>query len=305
MISPKFKQYLSKANKLIGFILFIICAIAIYNKVATNENIQQHGEDLRIQVLRIGYLEWAVLFFLMLFNYLFESIKWKLVVASTNKLSILNSIRSVFVGQAFSFFTPARVGDYVGRTLFLNPGTKLQGLAQMAWASYAQVLNTLTMGTIALFFNLPFLVWLKWVAPFACIAAYCIFFYSKPFKGWMANLNLIQIPTSLKWQLLGVAFLRYAIFIIQYTWVTKMLGISIELLPLWTSVAVLFLCLSLIPSISLTDLVIRGQLFTLLLAPWYSNDLMLIVLSTFIWAANFLIPSIIGAFLLLGFRLKQ
>lgn len=305
MISPKFKQYLSRANKLVGFVLFLICAVAIYNKVASNENLKQYGDDLKIQVLQISYLEWAVLFSLMLFNYLFESIKWKMVIASTNKLSILKSLRSVFVGQAFSFFTPARVGDYVGRTLFLDAGTKLQGLAQMAWGSYAQVLITLSMGTIALFFNLPFLVWLKWVAPFACIAAYGIFFYNKPLKGWFANLNILQIPISLKGKLLGVALLRYTIFILQYTWVANMLGISIALLPLWTAVAVLFLCLSIIPSISLTDLVIRGQLFTLLLAPWYSNDLMLITMSTFIWAANFLIPSIIGAFLLLGFRLKQ
>jgi hypothetical protein len=32
---------------------------------------------------------------------------------------------------------------------------------------------------------------------------------------------------------------------------------------------------------------------------------MLIALTTLIWIVNFLIPSIIGAFLLLGFRLKQ
>ena len=60
-----------------------------------------------------------------------------------------------------------------------------------------------------------------------------------------------------------------------------------------------------IPAISLTDLVIRGQLFLLLMVPFYQNDILLIALTTLIWIVNFLIPSILGAILLLGFRLKQ
>ena len=76
-------------------------------------------------------------------------------------------------------------------------------------------------------------------------------------------------------------------------------------IDLWVAVAVLLMCLSIIPAIALSDLVIRGQLIVLLLAPWYSNGLMLISLSTLIWTVNFLIPAIIGSFLLLGFRIKR
>lgn len=72
-----------------------------------------------------------------------ESIKWKLVLAELSPITILKSYKSVLVGQAFAFFTPARSGDYVGRILFLEAGNKLKGLAQMAWASYAQLLITL------------------------------------------------------------------------------------------------------------------------------------------------------------------
>ena len=75
-----------------------------------------------------------------------ESIKWKLVLAELSPITILKSYKSVLVGQAFAFFTPARSGDYVGRILFLEAGSKLKGLAQMAWASYAQLLITLFFG---------------------------------------------------------------------------------------------------------------------------------------------------------------
>ena len=226
-------------------------------------------------------------------------------IASTNTFNIGQALKAVLVGQAFSFFTPARSGDYVGRTLFLAPGTKLKGITQMAWASYAQILMTICFGCFALFWNLPFLPWLKWVAPFgACIALF-LFFYNQPLKGWLSKINLLQIDATLKWKLLGLALARYTIYLLQYNWAAEMLSIPIGWMDLSIGIMALLFFLSMIPAISLTDLVIRGQLFLLLMAPFYQNDIMLIALTTLIWIVNFLIPSIIGAVLLLGFRLKQ
>jgi len=305
MNSSKLKPLLSLGNKLIGFVLFIICAIAIYNKVLQNENLNQYGADLKIQLAKIHWTSWMFMGCLLALNYTIEAIKWKSAIASTNKFNTLQALRAVLVGQAFSFFTPARSGDYVGRTLFLAPGTKLKGITQMAWASYAQILMTIYFGSVALFWNLPFLPWLKWVTPFGAMLALFLFFYNQPLKGWFSKMNLLQIPIALKWKLLALALARYSIFLMQYNWAAQMLAIPIHWMDLSIAVMALLFFLSMIPAISLTDLVIRGQLFLLLMAPFYQNDIMLIALTTLIWIVNFLIPSILGAILLLGFRLKQ
>ena len=305
MNSSKLKPLLSIGNKLIGFILFVICAIAIYNKVLQNENLNQYGADLKVQLAKIHWSAWLLMACLLTLNYTIEAIKWKSVIASTNTFNTIQALRAVLVGQAFSFFTPARSGDYVGRTLFLAPGTKLKGITQMAWASYAQILMTICFGCFALFWNLPFLPWLKWVAPFgACIALF-LFFYNQPLRGWLSKINLLQIDAALKWKLLGLALARYSIYLLQYNWAAEMLSIPVGWMDLSIAVMALLFFLSMIPAISLTDLVIRGQLFLLLMAPFYQNDIMLIALTTLIWIVNFLIPSILGAVLLLGFRLKQ
>jgi hypothetical protein len=110
---------------------------------------------------------------------------------------------------------------------------------------------------------------------------------------------------QVKKKLLALSFLRYSVYLMQYTWAAHILNIPIPYIALWVGLAVMFLSLSIVPTISITELVIRGQLILLLLSPWYQNSLMLISLSTIIWAVNFLLPAIIGAFLLLGFRLKQ
>ena len=305
MNSSKLKPLLSLGNKLIGFILFVICAIAIYNKVLQNENLNQYGADLKVQLAKIHWSAWLLMACLLTLNYTIEAIKWKSVIASTNTFNTIQALRAVLVGQAFSFFTPARSGDYVGRTLFLAPGTNLKGITQMAWASYAQIIMTICFGCFALFWNLPFLPWLKWVAPLGAIIALFLFFYNQPLKGWLSKINLLQIDAALKWKLLALALARYSVYLMQYNWAAEMLSIPVGWVDLSIAIMALLFFLSMIPAISLTDLVIRGQLFLLLMAPFYQNDIMLIALTTLIWIVNFLIPSIIGAVLLLGFRLKR
>ena len=305
MNSSKLKPLLSLGNKLIGFILFVICAIAIYNKVLQNENLNQYGADLKVQLAKIHWSAWLLMACLLTLNYTIEAIKWKSVIASTNTFNIGQALKAVLVGQAFSFFTPARSGDYVGRTLFLAPGTKLKGITQMAWASYAQIIMTICFGCFALFWNLPFLPWFKWVAPFGAFIALFLFFYNQPLKGWFSKINLLQIDAALKWKLLALALARYSIYLMQYNWAAQMLSIPVDWMDFSIAIMALLFFLSMIPAISLTDLVIRGQLFLLLMAPFYQNDIMLIALTTLIWIVNFLIPSILGAILLLGFRLKQ
>jgi hypothetical protein len=107
MNSSKLKPLLSLGNKLIGFILFVICAIAIYNKVLQNENLNQYGADLKIQLAKIHWTAWLLMGCLLTLNYTIEAIKWKSVIASTNTFNTWQALRAVLVGQAFSFFTPA------------------------------------------------------------------------------------------------------------------------------------------------------------------------------------------------------
>jgi hypothetical protein len=295
----------SWGNKSIGLVLFVVCLVAIYNKVAHNENLNQYSADIKIQFEKVTFFEWAVLLLLFLLNYLMEAIKWQNLLASWSPISILKSYKSVLIGQAFAFFTPARSGDYVGRILLLPPGSKIKGVAQLAWSSYAQIIITIGIGSIALFLNLPFFPWIKWLMPLGLVAALLVYFHPGQFNGCLNKINKLQIENKLKLQLLGLSFLKYVVFVLQYTWAVKMLNIPIAPIDLWIALGVLFLLLSIIPSISLTDLVIRGQIIVVLLEPYYNNSLMLICLSTIIWAVNFLLPAIIGAFLLINFRIKQ
>ena len=305
MLSTTTNRLIAIGKKGVGVFLFIICSVAIYREVGTNANIAQYGTQIRVQFEKIAIYQWALLFFLMLINFLVESYKWKIVLKSETSISIFNALRSVFVGQAFAFYTPNRIGEYVGRTMMLETDNKIIAIGRMAWASYAQMIVTIIMGAIAIYINPPFLAWLKWATPLLLIFALVVYFHKVTFSGILKSFNFLQIEMEVKKKLLALSFLRYSVYLMQYTWAAHILNIPIPYIALWVGLAVMFLSLSIVPTISITELVIRGQLILLLLSPWYHNSLMLICLSTIIWAVNFLLPAIIGAFLLLGFRLKQ
>ncbi len=304
---------LSYIQKSMGLLLFAICGIAIYYQVIANGNWDHLKKIFYTQIISVQFFDWAVLIFLMLINLFVEAVKWKIVVRDTNPINIYTSIKSVFVGQAFAFFTPNRIGEYAGRTLFLSAGNKIIGLAQMAWTSYAQLLVTIFIGVVALFlnitlyagFNTDWLFWIKWMSPFIGLIAIVLFFYKRQWTGKFTFLNVLQIDNLLKMKLLAWSICKYALFVAQYFYVAYLLKMEIDLVTLFLSLAILFLCLSIVPTFSFTELVIRGQLFIMILTPFYSNKVNIVSLSSIIWGINFLIPSIIGTSLLLGYRIKR
>lgn len=305
MIKISKKQLISLGKKSVGFFLFIVCSVAIYREVGSNQNLATYGSQIQDQLQKISIFHWAILLLLMLLNFLIESIKWKLVLKSETTISMQTAIKSVFVGQAFAFYTPNRIGEYVGRTLMLETGNKMLAVGKMVWASYAQLIVTIMVGSLALFVNPPFLPWLKWASPLLVGLVLFIYFNQITFTGWLASFNFLQIELGTKKKLLFYSILRYMVFLLQYSWAVYILDIPIPYHVLWAAIAAMFLFLSVLPTISITELVIRGQLILFLLAPWSQNSLLLICLSTLIWVVNFLLPAIIGAFLLLSFRLKQ
>jgi hypothetical protein len=319
MLKGYFQSIVSLSKKSIGLLLFLLCSYAIYNQVLSSDNAMQYQNILHQFILQIPFYQWCVLLLLMVFNFLIESIKWRRVVsynnstASNNSITLSKAVKGVLVGQTFAFFTPNRIGEYAGRTLYLEEGKKLMGVSQLAWSSYAQLLITILVGSLALSINIGQYHWMNGSLliaahiglPIIIVSSLGLYFFKYTWKGKFNFLNILQIDTRIKIYLLVLSFFRYFIFILQYAWVAYMLQMHIEFITIVWSVAILFLLLSILPTISITELVVRGQLLLLILAPFYQDKMIIISLSSLIWGVNFLLPSIIGAILLLGYRLNR
>lgn len=305
MFNSTFQEIFNWGKKWIGFLLFIACSIAIYQQIISNENWNQWLPYMQTQAQQISFVDVFVMILLLIINFTIESIKWWHLIHQNNGIGWTKVFQSVLVGQAFAFFTPNRVGEYAGRILYLDEGSKVKGIAQMAWASYSQLLITLCVGVIALFWNQSLYPWLSWLGPLFATVALIFYFIQIKWPGRLAVFSILQIPSTSKWFLLLLSFLRYLIFTLQYVWGAHMLGIEIPFWSLISSVTFLFLCLTILPTIGMTEIVVRGQLLLLILAPWCNSPIKIISLSSLIWGVNFLVPSILGALFLLSFRLKR
>lgn len=313
MLNKAHLSFISLVKNTVGIVLFLVCSMAIYKKVIVTEQWHHLQNALLTHLYSIAIWQWLVLFLLMFLNFWTESMKWKTVVENTHPINCIHALKIIFVSQAFAFFTPNRIGEYAGRTLFLESNHKAIGIAQMAWTSYAQLLITICFGCAAVSIQMAYYPWLQhvwilgvqFILPFLVIIGIVLFFYQKKWKGRLGFLNSIQITNTIKIQLLIWSIARYAIFISQYFWVAYLLKMDIAYSTLLLSLAILFLLLSILPTISITELVIRGQLFIMILVPFYTHTLNIVSLSSIIWGVNFLFPSIIGTCLLLSFKIKK
>ena len=66
MLSATANTIIALGKKGVGIFLFIICSVAIYREVGSNENIVQYGAQISIQFKKIAIGQWVILFFLML-----------------------------------------------------------------------------------------------------------------------------------------------------------------------------------------------------------------------------------------------
>ena len=53
-------------------------------------------------------------------NWLFEAIKFKILLSKDENISLAMALKAVYVGNFTAFFTPDRIGTFIGRMVVLK-----------------------------------------------------------------------------------------------------------------------------------------------------------------------------------------
>jgi hypothetical protein len=96
-----------------------------------------------------------LLLLLMILNWLVESIKWKIAVASVQPVSLFRAFKAVLAGVSVSLSLPNRIGEYLGRVLYLEPAQRVQAISVTVVASFSQLIVTILMGLFGLLLARP------------------------------------------------------------------------------------------------------------------------------------------------------
>ena len=321
---------LTKTYNLIIRLLIIITTFGfLYRQLSHNNDFQSVIDYFPSVSSKNNF--WPLLslvLILMFVNYLIESYKWKFFIRKLENISISNSFKAVLTGMSVSMFMPNRVGDYLGRVFILKKANRIKAIIATIIGGMSQLITTLIFGAIALLISFPAiaemdkdlnrwayagLILLTVTALFAIIFAYLNFAsfksiikrisgrayrkvskYADVFSIYEARDMLIMIILSI---------IRYLIFSLQFIILLYIFEIRINYFHAMVLISLVYLAVTIIPTIALTELGVRGSVSVFIFDYYFNNypamaeniQLGVVSASTSLWFINLVIPAALGA----------
>lgn len=316
-------------NYVVGPLLFCLLAYSIYHQIQRQPN----WKDSFLQIVRAFdstdiWKLMAVCFF-MLLNWGLEARKWQLVIRRIQPISWIQALKAIFTGTTLAFFTPNRMGEYIGRVLYIEEGKRIKAVSLTIVCSMAQLLVTIVLGIAGVIFirqellikegpGSSVIFWMNLVLYISIpVAVILTLFYFKlswvvrwvekipfieKFTNYIRVLDNFEASTLLS--ILSLSVLRYGVFVIQYYWLFDVFKVELNEWQVFWSVSVVFLVLAIVPSIALlTELGVRWQTSIEVIRLFSTNVVGILATSLAIWMINLVIPALVGSLLILNIRL--
>lgn len=261
---------------------------------------------------------------LMLLNWGLESRKWRLLVSDVEAVSRSRAFLAVLAGTPVGLITPNRVGEFVGRVLFLAPEHRIAASFATAVGGIAQFVVTVVMGLVGLMALLftaepdrasPAAT--AWVGLCAIVAAITVLLYFNPD---LLRSAITRVPVINRWErhaavlerfgnrmlmrVLLISTARYAVFTLQFMLLLIALA-DVSWAHALSAIPAAFLVSTLIPTILLTELGVRGSVAVALISPDGTHDQGVFLASTVLWLINLGLPAITGGIILLAARIRS
>lgn len=320
MIKNKFIKLFFKAT--IGISLFLWIAYTLYNQIIHQPNLQNTIHDLFVEWNTSKILFLSVVFILMIFNWTIEAQKWRLLLVGTEKFSLWKSLQSVLTGVAVSVITPNRIGEYMGRILYLRNVHKIQGITVTIIGSFAQLIITGFLGLIGVAYyilNVQNFSWLTilFIASllFFTFLTY-LFFNLHKLLDWTKGIKFIRklriyleiVKRFNQRQLIKILLIstgRYLVYTLQFILLLKFFLVDINNVKLLCTVWLIFWIMAILPTIAIAEIGIRGETALFFLAPLSTNHLGIVSSTFMLWFINLIIPSLIGCLFVYKMKLYK
>jgi uncharacterized membrane protein YbhN (UPF0104 family) len=311
-------------NYFLGPLLFVWLSWSIYKQVKDQPNLESAWQSIRNSFSSplLWNLIGVTLF--MIVNWSIEAIKWKISVKPIQEVSFIRSLKAVLSGVSFSVSTPNRVGEYLGRVLYMEEGNRLRTISITIVGSISQLIITLLMGCIGLILlrqdiedrNIISSLWLRVITTggITALVVLTLFYFRLSWLiRWVDRLPgssrfaylvkaLGDFNATLLLRLLSLSALRFAVFIAQYYLLFRFFGVDVSWSQTLLTVSVSFLVLAAIPTIAIIELVQRGKVVATVVGMYSVNELGMNLATAAIWFINLIIPAIIGSLLILSIK---
>ncbi len=306
--------------------IFLLACLFLYTRFTGPKGIATSDAWDKLQE---GSGQWPMLwaiFLLMLLNWGIESHKWRLLMASVERVPPGRAFKATIAGTSVGLVSVNRTGDMIGRVLFLAPENRIRGGFSTAMGSIAQFVVTLMAGGVGLILLLVLDLPLPWAAGWmsrvlvtlttlSTIAALTLYLYPTLLRQLLLHLPILRRLERASdvlekhserelWTVLLLSAARYVVFVSQFIWLLHGFGANISVVAAGVGVTVIYLIATLVPTVMLTELGVRGSVAVAILGPMGIADPVIVLAVTCLWTINVALPACVGSVILLMARIK-
>lgn len=246
-------------------------------------------------------------------NVALEALEWQLMIRATvPRCSWREAGGSLLCGYALGFFTPARLGELAGRSLYLSSGDRWELGTAVIVQRFVDMIAALACGlaALALFYPfpdaLPDLAWqlLALGGAGALVTLSSALLFPHRWEGLLSRIlpdrasQRIAFLSGLGREgLLRVflpALMRYAVYVTQFVLLLHAMTPTLSWSGAYQGVALVYLAKFLIPPVTLMDLGIREGATVFFLAFFGAPDAAAFNASFLLFVMNLLLPAAAG-----------
>lgn len=291
----------------------------IYEKLANNDNLEfSVFVDFLYKNDAFSTKNIIFLLFLSIFNWFFEILKWKTLVSLVKKITFKNALEQSLGALTASLFTPNRIGEYGAKAICFPTNHRKRIVLINLLSNVLQMAVTSISGIVGFYFlvttyevNIDYYK-LARISIIGLMILFIVGFGIKKSKLTIKGFSLKKIKQfALKYPknkiALGFLFslIRYVIFSFQFYFLLQLFGVKITYFNAMIIISSMYLLASIIPSIFIFDVIIKGSVALYLFALINVNELTILSIITIMWLLNFVLPSIFGSFYVLNFNFPK
>lgn len=315
---------LHNKNKKFYFVLIKLGIVAgafyfIYYKLTTNTQLNLNDfVDFSAKNSIFSIKNIIFLLFLSVFNWFFEIVKWKKLVGFVESIPFKNAIEQSLGSLTASLFTPNRIGEYGVKAMYFKTDLRKRIVLINLLSNVLQMSVTVILGVVGVYFFLNayelsinldkgmFLILFVVIGMFLII--YLISKSRISIKGFSVEKIkrfLLNYPKQHLIQAFIFSLLRYFVFSFQFYYLLILFQIDLDYFNAMVLITSMYLIASILPSIFIFDVVIKGSVAVYLFSFAGINELTILSIVTLMWLFNFVLPSIIGSYYVLNYDLPK
>ena len=262
----------------------------------------------------IEYLSFKEILILLLFtsaNWFFEVLKWQNLVNSFKQISFFEATRQTFGSLTASIFTPNRIGEYGAKMLYFKKENAKRIVLLNFIHNSSQMLMTTLFGMIGMFFstfNIQHSTF-NIVVFIGFITIFFIVFFFRRIEIYGFSIQKIidkikKLDKNILFKTVGFSLFRYLVFSTQFLVLLLFFDVEIEIIVAFSTIFTMYFLASILPSIHLMDVAIKGGVALFLFSKLGVEDWKILTVTSLMWLFNLVLPVILGSYFVLRFKPK-